>query len=132
MAWVLLASCLAGCAGPRPVCAPGTGPPVQVFNLFFGKSIPGRSDLTEAEWQSFLDKTATAYLPNGYTVLDAGGAWMNPITGRTIRQGTKLLLVALPVGAEGIAAVNRVRLEYQDRFRQQLVGMTVVPGCGAL
>ena len=40
--------------------------------------------------------TVTANLPNGYTVFDANGAWMNPITHRTIREATKMLLVALP------------------------------------
>jgi hypothetical protein len=107
------------------------GPPVLVFNLFFGKSISGRRDLTDREWRQFLDDTVTANLPNGYTVVDAQGAWMNPVTHGTIKEGSKLLIVALPVGPESLAAVNRIRNEYQVRFRQQLVGTTVERACGS-
>jgi uncharacterized protein DUF3574 len=107
------------------------GPPALVFSLFFGKSIPGRGDLTDAEWGQFLDDTVTANLPNGYTVVDANGAWMNPMTHSTIKEGSKLLMVALPVAPGSLASVNRIRTEYQVRFRQQLVGMTVEQACGS-
>jgi hypothetical protein len=111
-------------------CAPGLGPPVAIFTLFLGKAIPGRDDLTDKEWQSFLDATVTANLPDGYTVFDANGGWMNPATHRTIREGTKVLLVALPEVPESLAAINRIRTAYQVRFQQQLVGMTVEHACG--
>jgi hypothetical protein len=100
-----------------------------VFTLFLGEAIPGRSDLTDDEWQAFLDDTVTANLPNGYTVFDAGGAWMNPMTGKTIRENTKVLVVALPDVPDSLAAVSRIRTEYQARFHQQLVGMTVQQAC---
>ena len=127
----LIAS-LGACAGPgsRP-CAPGLGPPVAVFTLFFGRAIPGRDDLTDKEWRSFLDNTVTANLPNGYTILDADGAWMNPITRRTIREATKVLVIALPEVPDSVAAINRVRTAYQLKFHQQLVGMTVEQACGS-
>ena len=79
-----------------PICAPGFGAPVAIFTLFLGKAIPGREDLTDKEWRAFLDTTVTANLPNGYTVLDANGGWMNPITHKTFNEGTKVLVVALP------------------------------------
>jgi hypothetical protein len=123
---------VAACAVPRPSsCAPGMGLPVRVFSLFFGQSIPGRGDLTDAEWQRFLDDTVTVNLPNGYTVVGATGAWMNPTTHRTIRETSKLLTVALPMTAESLAAVDRIRTEYQLRFHQELVGMTVEQACGS-
>jgi len=112
-------------------CAPGFGPPVLVFTLFFGKAIPARGDLTDKEWLRFLDDTITANLPNGYTVMDAGGAWMNPVTHKTIKEATKVLLVALPNTPGSLASVNRIRTQYQIKFRQQLVGMTVEHACGA-
>ena len=107
------------------------GPPVLVFTLFLGKAIPGRGDLTEGEWQSFLDDSITANLPNGFTVLDATGGWMNPITRKTIREATKVVLVALPGQPDSLAAINRIRSDYQIRFHQQLVGMTIAEACGS-
>jgi hypothetical protein len=122
---------LAGCATqPGPSCAPGYGMPVAVFTLFFGEAIPGRDDLTDQEWLGFLGSTISANLPNGYTVFDAAGGWMNPKTRTTVKERTKVLLVALPEGPESLAAVNRIRSDYQVRFHQQLVGMTVEPACG--
>ena len=123
---------LGGCAtrGDQN-CAPGLGPPVVVFTLFLGKAIPGRLDLTDQEWQSFVDSTVTGYLPNGYTVFNASGGWMNPMTHRAIKEDTKVLLVALPEVPESLAAINRIRTAYQIKFRQQLVGMTVQHACGA-
>ncbi len=104
---------------------------MQMFEMFFGRSIPGRSDLTDQEWRTFLDDTVTMNLPNGYTVQDAYGAWMNPITHKTIREATKVVLAALPDGPDSRAAVDRIRTAYQLRFHQQLVGMTVTQICGS-
>jgi hypothetical protein len=121
-----------GCVtSPPNVCSPGLGAPMLVFDLFFGISTPGRNDLTEAEWQDFRYTTITANLPNGYTVLDASGAWMSPVTRRTINEASRVVVVALPDSAESVAAVNRIRTEYQVRFHQQLVGLTATHTCGS-
>ena len=127
-----LAACLGACAEPdRTHCTAGFGVPVSLFTLYFGKAIPGRGDVTDNEWQSFLDDTIAANLPNGYTVLDANGGWMNPITRKTVKEATKVVVVALPEVADSRASIDRVRKSYQVRFRQQLVGVTVEHACGA-
>jgi hypothetical protein len=123
---------LGGCATPNgPHCDPGFGPPVEVFMLFMGEAIPGRNDLTRAEWESFLGASVTPNLPNGYTVFDANGGWMNPVSHGTIKEASKVLLVALPRIPQSLAAIDRIRTAYQVRFQQQLVGMTVQQGCGS-
>jgi Protein of unknown function (DUF3574) len=137
MRWVTIAAVLftlAGCA-PDPAggagrCGPSLGPPVLVFTLYFGRDIPGHGDLTEREWLAFLDEVITPNLPNGYTVLDASGAWMNPITRKTIHEGTKVLIVGLPDNADSLGPIARIRNAYQVQFRQQRVGMTVEAACG--
>jgi hypothetical protein len=122
---------LSGCAGPgAPSCASGLGARMMLYTLYFGKAISGRGDLTDTEWQMFLDGTITANLPNGYTIFDATGAWMNPVTHKTGKENTKVLIVALPDGPGSLTAINRVRTAYQTEFHQQLVGMTVQSGCG--
>jgi hypothetical protein len=122
---------LAACASPaRPLCAPEVGSPLVVFTLYLGRAIPGRVDLTDKEWQSFLDATVTPGLPNGYTILDANGAWMNPVTRKTIKEASKILVAALPDAPDSLVKINRIRTAYQLEFHQQLVGMTVAPGCG--
>jgi Protein of unknown function (DUF3574) len=128
---LLMIAGMTGCAAQSATpCAPGTGTSVEIFTLFMGKAIPGRDDLTDKEWQTFLDTTVTANLPDGYTVFDANGGWMNRVTHKTVREGTKVLLVALPEAPDSLAAINRIRNAYQVKFRQQLVGMTVERACG--
>jgi hypothetical protein len=104
---------------------------MAVFTLYFGEAIRGRPDLTEREWQSFLDHVVTPGVPDGYTVLDGSGAWRNPATGTTAAEATKILIVALPDTPDSLAAINRIRAAYQTDFRQLLVGMTVEQACAA-
>jgi Protein of unknown function (DUF3574) len=104
---------------------------MTLYTLYFGESVPGRGSITDAEWQGFLTGSVTPNLPDGYTVWNAAGAWLNPKTQATISEPTKVLATALPPGGAGLAAVNRVRAAYRLAFRQQSVGMTVEPVCGA-
>jgi hypothetical protein len=131
---MMLTALIAGCA-PAPGlavrCQAAVGRPMLVFDLFFGRAIPERGDLTDAEWRRFQDAVVTPNLPNGYTVFDASGAWMNPMTRKTIQETTKVLIAALPDDPGSQAAIDRIRSAYQTQFHQQLVGMTVQPGCGA-
>ena len=101
-----------------------------VFTLYLGEAIPGQADLTSQEWQSFLDNTVTPNLPNGYTILNANGGWMNPMTRKTIKEATKILVAALTESPDSLAAIDRIRSAYQIQFDQQLVGMTVQQACG--
>jgi hypothetical protein len=130
-----LAVMLAGCAAPQQPspdgrCPAEQGTPMLMFELFFGRSIQGQDEVGDRAWNEFLDRAVTPNLPNGYTVFDAEGAWRNPATGRTGRERTKVLLVALPDAAASTAAVDRIRKAYQVQFRQALVGMSVAPACG--
>ncbi len=104
---------------------------MDVFQLYFGETIHGRSDLTEPEWASFLERVVTPAVPEGYTVLNGSGAWRNPTTGKTVLEPTKILIVALPDAAGSLAAVNRIRTAYESEFHQLLVGMTVERACAA-
>jgi len=134
--FALLASlaAVAGCAPqaspPPPYCPLGTGSVTAVYTLYFGKGIAGRGDLTQDEWQRFVDSTVVAELPDGFTAWDASGAWLDPATHTTGQEQSKVLVTALAPGDAGLAAVNRVRAAYRTQFRQRSVGMTVAPSCG--
>ena len=96
---------LAGCAAPQPAAQAGScpatqGAPCWQFELFFGRSIQGQQARSATRaWDDFLEQVVTPNLPNGYTVFDGTGAWLNPATGRTIHERTKILLAALPDAA---------------------------------
>ena len=120
---------LSGCGAPS--CPAGSGQPMRIYDLYFGRAVTGRGEVTEQEWRSFRDRVITPALPNGYTVTDGTGAWMNPKSRATIFEPSKILTVAMPDAAESQATVNRIRSAWQRRFHQYVVGMTVQYGCGS-
>ena len=121
---------LAGCARHEaPSCSAGV--PMQVYQLYFGRSIKTGGFVADSDWIAFRDSAITPNMPNGYTVVDADGAWAAPDGRRTVTDPTKVLIAAMPSGAGSLAAANRVRQEYQRRFSQDLVGMIVQPGCAS-
>jgi len=120
---------LLGCGAPR--CQPGAGQTMQIYTLYFGRSVQGRTPVTDQEWRDFRNQVITPALPDGYTVLDGQGAWMNPRTHVTITETTKVLIVAMPEAADSQTVINRIRSNWQQQFHQLVVGMTVQSGCGS-
>lgn len=101
------------------------------YQLFFGRDIAGRPALTDQEWGDFAEQVVTPHLPDGFTAFDADGQWMNPATRRIIRQRTKVIIVAMPATDAAASAIATVRDAYRTLFRQQSVGVTAHPICGA-
>src|SRR6202011_5468308 len=100
----LVALLLSGCVAPR--CQPGAGHPMRIYDLYFGRSVAGRAEVSDKEWRDFRDQVITPALPNGYTVHDGQGAWMNPRSHATIAEDTKILTVALPDDPNTPGAIN--------------------------
>ncbi len=107
----------------------GTAPGLQIM-LFFGRAIPGKDDLSEAEWAGFLRDVVTPGLPDGFTAWDASGQWQSS-DGRTVREAAKVILVDIPDRPDRLDAIAHIRGAYASRFHQQVVGMTVTPVCAA-
>jgi hypothetical protein len=124
----LLVPLLSGCGGPP--CQPGAGHVMQIYTLYFGRSVAGRSEVNDQEWRDFRAQVITQALPNGFTVLDGQGAWMNPRSRATISEATKILVVALPDAPGNLSIINHIRAAWQHRFHQYVVGMTMQTGCG--
>ena len=141
VAGLLLLCCAAlpaGCAATPPT-GPGTmaldcpaafGPPLLIFRLYMGRSMPPFGEVTDKDWDAFVDKVVTPSLPHGFTTFDANGGWMSPASGQTLRERTKVLMTALPDAPDSVGIVERIKNDYQVRFHQQLVGMTVSSACG--
>lgn len=120
-------------ANPDPIaarCPVSSGKPLLEFELFLGRSMPRSGEVTDRDWDTFVANVVTPALPGGFTVYDAAGGWMSPVSGRTVHERTKVLMTALPASPGSVAAVNRVRNDYRRMFHQQAVGMTVTPTCG--
>jgi hypothetical protein len=142
--WLALALLAAGCqaqpaAEPAPAPVP-TAPyacllpseqRMLVAELFFGRAIPGRGDLTEVEWARFAADTVTANFPDGFTVFDGEGQWRDPASGRIVRERSKVVLVAAKRSADLSGRLQAVTDAYKARFRQQSVGVVTRDSCAA-
>jgi Protein of unknown function (DUF3574) len=134
---------LIGCATPpAPTRSPAPpAPPYQcllpteqrmlVAELFFGRNIPGRKPLTEAEWAAFAAEIVTPNFPAGFTVFDGSGQWQNPATQAIVREPTKILLVAAKRAPDLAPRLNAVIQAYKARFHQQSVGLITRDSCAA-
>jgi hypothetical protein len=132
----VIAGSIGGCAlephAPAPyACLLPSERRMLVAELFFGRYIPGREPLKDAEWRAFAADTITPNFPDGFTEFDGYGQWRNPATGRIARDPTKVLLVAVkrtPDLGQRLAAVIDA---YKARFHQESVGVITRDSCGA-
>ena len=140
----LAAALLSGCAPGEPpahdaavepaayVCLLPGEKRMLVAELFFGRNVPGRAPVSEAEWSDFAAQVITRYLPDGFTVHDGAGQWLNPATGNIVRERTKILTVASerprPDLKDRLTAITEA---YRSRFRQQSVGVITRNACAA-
>src|SRR5271155_5161739 len=65
-----------------------------VTQLFFGRDIAGRAPLTDAEWSDFVANTLARNFPDGFTVSDGDGQWLDPKTHHVAQERSKIVIVA--------------------------------------
>jgi hypothetical protein len=104
--------------------------PMLVVQLFFGLSIKDRGPVSESEWNSFLRRTVTPRFPDGFTVYDGYGQWLNPKTHAIAREKSKIILIAVPDTAVIRTKISEVSAAYQRDFHQEAVGILTQPACG--
>jgi hypothetical protein len=131
---IALAAPLAGCISvrsepPSPVCPTGQEPR-RTAELFFGRNIGERPEVSEAEFRDFTDKVLTPLFPEGLTVLDGGGQWKGD-ENKMIREAAKVVLIVLPKAHDAEARVNTARKAYKERFRQDSVLVITQAACVA-
>lgn len=88
--------------------------------LYFGRSIPGGGEVSEAHWRGFIDAEITPRFPDGLTVWRAEGQWRDS-TGTLVRETSFLLELAHPNDTRSHRKVREIISEYKLRFRQESV-----------
>lgn len=100
-------------------------------HLYFGLEQGDGTEVSEQEWQDFLADVVTPRFPDGLTVFDGRGQWLDTDANRLYREGTKVLNVLVPIesAAEGKLALDKIADIYVERFDQQVVFRTNSPAC---
>lgn len=129
---VLLAGCNA-LTPPKPAaqCPLSSEDRYASIELFFGRDIPGRGPLTDAEWDDFVARVVTQQFPDGFTVLDGDGQWFDQATGHMTHERSKILLIAADPDSDLKTRIGSVVDAYRTQFHQRSVGILTSEACGA-
>jgi hypothetical protein len=121
------------CTAPVPpaACPLPSQRAMVVAELYFGRAIAGRAPLTEDEWRGFAAEVVSAQFPDGFTAFDGDGAWRDPATGATVREPTKVLVVAVAPSQDLPARLTAVIDAYRTRYHQKSVGLITTTACAA-
>ncbi len=111
-----------------PTCATSQKRMVEA-DLYFGRSLRDGGEVSDREWQRFLDEAVTPRFPMGLSVADLDGQWRT--MGMIVRERSKELKIVLPGAFDDEAKLAAVRKAYEDRFRQQSVLLTETFVCAA-
>ena len=82
----------------------------------------GGANVTDDEFQNFLNEFVTPRFPNGLTVIDVRGQWREDDSTITKEPG-KVLILLYPRSGRREAGwkIEEIRAEYKRRFSQQSV-----------
>jgi hypothetical protein len=130
---LVLFGALAIAAGDPPArattCVLPTEKRMTVAHLFFGRSIPGRIPLTDAEWATFAAHELSRDFPDGFTVFDGDGQWLDPSSGAIVRERSKIVIVAAGDDDKLARRLSAAARAYEKEFRQKSVGIMTEPTC---
>lgn len=124
---------LLGCAPVRtetPCLVPQEHPMV-VTEMFFGRDIPGRQPLTDREWSDFAASTVVGEFPDGFTVIDGEGQWLDPHSHASVRERSKILIAAAARDGDLASRIARISDAYKTEFHQESVGVLIYNPCGS-
>jgi hypothetical protein len=132
VATALMLLAVAGCTSrEQAACVLPAERNMVVAELFFGRAVPNRAPVSDAEWSDFATNVIAASFPDGFTTFDGDGQWRNPRTNKVSREATKILLVAAQPAADLGARLETVMAAYRQRFDQISVGLVTEEACAA-
>jgi hypothetical protein len=84
-------------------------------DLYFGRNITGGGEISEAEFQKFLEREITPRFPDGLTVYEADGQFLDS-TGTLIKEPSKVVSLIFEDTAENEAAIEQIIVAYKQQF----------------
>jgi Protein of unknown function (DUF3574) len=88
--------------------------------LFFGLSKPNNSQVTNEEFQGFVDTVVTPLFPDGLTLLTSRGQFKDA-SGKVIQERSRLLILLYPFDQDSSQKVEQIRKAYKSAFQQESV-----------
>lgn len=91
--------------------------------LYFGMSKPDGGEVSEADWEKFVDEDVTKRFPEGLTVLSGLGQYRDRTNNRISKENSKVLVLIYPekVKKDKNRLIEEIRDIYKEKFKQQAV-----------
>lgn len=122
---------LGACASPSDgTCRAPLKTAIEV-DLYFGRDIDGRAEVSDADWAKFLADEVTPRFPDGLSVSEVAGQYRDP-SGRIVRERSKRLVVAVFDAPAHAAKVQAIVDTYKARFGQHSLLRVERPVCAGL
>src|SRR5690606_37977372 len=87
-------------------------------DLYFGRNIPRGGEVSESQFQTFVDEVVTPRFPDGLTTFDANGQFRDN-TGTTIQERSKLVTLFVDDAGAPQASIDAIAAAYRQQFRQE-------------
>jgi hypothetical protein len=119
LGFALLLITLVGCSGMVPATC-GAGQHRNVSEtLYFGT---GKTDgqVSQVEWQAFVDEVITPRFPQGLSIWPAYGQWRSA-TGTIIQEDSYVLNVIHEGEPASEVAITEIMNSYKQKFQQEAV-----------
>jgi hypothetical protein len=117
-------------AAAAPSCRASEQPMLRA-ELYFGRRVGGRSNVTDRQWAGFLAGEVMPRFPDGLTVLDGEGRWRPRAGGPLLRERTKVVVIVVHDTPDVYARIDALIAAYTVRFRQSSVGRVFSPVCAS-
>lgn len=107
----------------QTLATPAAGAKQQILTkdeLYFGMSKPGGGVISEAQWEQFLSSEITPRFPDGLTVLESYGQYLNS-RGILAKEKTKLVILMYVSSPEKNQAIKEIIDSYKQKFQQESV-----------
>ncbi|MEH2252560.1 MAG: DUF3574 domain-containing protein [Nostoc sp.] len=89
-------------------------------SLFFGRNIPSGGEVSDADFQTFLNNIITPRFPNGLTIFDANGQYLYN-TGNIIQEKFKYVTLIIEDTPQNQASIYDISQAYTQQFNQESV-----------
>ena len=106
------------------------GQRLQRTELFFGRNSPA-GEISERDFQGFLDDVVMPLFPDGLTVIDGKGQFRASANSPVEKEAAKVLVLLYRFDKSTNDKVEEIRSRYKARFSQQSVLRVDEPVCAS-
>ncbi len=88
--------------------------------LYFGLSKPNGGNVSETEWQDFVDREITPRFKDGLTILSAYGQYQDS-SGKLVKEKVRVVVLIYPSSSEKDRDIKAIIDIYKQAFQQESV-----------